>query len=146
MGYRVEKDNRLALSEKNVKRFKAEVRQILDARNPYPWKQLIERWQQYVRGWWNYNKLGEWYEMRELSGWCRRHMRKLCWLRWHNWKGRRNAFKRLGAKPYHMRLAHSSKGAWRTSKSPALQAILNNNRLLKWGFITPDTLAKAATR
>lgn len=146
LGYRVEKDNRLALSQKNIKRFKAEVRQLLDARNPYPWKQLIVRWQQYMRGWWNYNKLSQWYEMKELSGWCRRHLRKLCWLRWHNWKGRHNAFKRLGAKPQHMRLAHSSKGAWRTSKSPALQTILNNDRLLKWGFITPDTLARAAAR
>lgn len=146
LGYRVEKDNRLALSDKNLKEFKAEVRQLLDSRNPYSWRYLIKRWQQYMRGWWNYNKLSEWYEMKDLSGWCRRHMRKLCWLRWHNWKGRRNAFKRLGAKPYHMRLAHSGKGAWRTSRSPALQTILHNDRLLKWGFITPDTLAEAATR
>lgn len=144
LGYRVEEGNRLALSQKNVKRFKAEVRQLLDARSPYSWKQLIERWQQYMRGWWNYNKLSQWYEKEDLSRWCRRHMRKLCWQRWHNWKGRRNAFKRLGAKPYHMRLDHSSKGAWRMSRNPALQTLLNNDRLLKWGFIIPDTLAKGS--
>jgi group II intron reverse transcriptase/maturase len=144
LGYRVEKDNRLALSEKNVARFKARVRELLSARNPWRWAELIDRWQQYVRGWWNYCRLSEWYEAKNLSRWCRRHVRKLCWQRWHNWKGRRNAFKRLGAKPNHRQTAHSSKGAWRIAASAAMQSILNNRRLLAWGFITPETLAREA--
>lgn len=144
LGYRVEKDDRLALSNKNIARFKSKVRELLSARIPWKWDELIKAWQQYVRGWWNYSRLTEWYETERLSKWCRRHIRKLCWLRWHNWKGRRNAFKRLGAKPYHLRTAHSSKGAWRIAASAAMQSILNNQRLLAWGFITPESLAAAA--
>lgn len=146
LGYRVEKDNRLALSAKNLRRFKANVRELLNARSPWKWKQLVENWQQYIHGWWNYNKLTQWYEAEDLSRWCRRHIRKLCWQRWHNGKGRHKAFKRLGAKAYHLRLAHSSKGAWRMAANPALQTILNNARLHEWGFITPDTLAQTAPR
>ena len=44
----------------------------------------------------------------------------------------------------HLRTAHSGRGAWRVAASPALQSLLNNRRLLGWGFITPDTLAREA--
>ena len=144
LGYRVEKDGRLALSEKTTTRFKSKVKELLDCKRRWSLKELIEKWQQYIRGWWNYCQLSEWFEAKDLSAWCRRHIRKLFWQRWHNWKGRRNALKRLGAKAYHQKIAHSGRGAWRISKSPPLQAVLNNKRLNQWGFITPDTLVREA--
>jgi group II intron reverse transcriptase/maturase len=145
LGYRMEREGKLALSKKTVERFKAHVRALLDARRPWKWGEFIENWQEYVRGWWNYCKLSEWYEAERLSRWCRRHVRKLCWLRWHNWKGRRNALIGLGAKPYHVKAAHSSRGAWRMAKHPALQTVLNNQRLRGWGFITPGDLVEAGS-
>lgn len=144
LSYRIEKDGRLALSKKAIRKFKANVRDLLCAQKPRKWEELIKEWKAYVRGWWEYAKLTEWYEAQDLSRWCRRHIRKLCWLRWHNWKGRRNAFKRLGASPYHQRTAHSSRGAWRMAACPSMQTILNNQRLRDWGFITPEDLAKVA--
>lgn len=146
LGYRVEKDGRLALSHKAVIAFKAKVRELLDACRPWKLGELIRSWQEYVRGWWNYAKLSQWYEATDLSGWCRRHIRKLFWQRWHNWKGRRKAFAKLGAASHQMRTASSSRGAWRMAASPAMQAILNNRRLTAWGFITPETLAAQASR
>lgn len=140
LGYRVENGGKLALSKKNVDAFKAQVRYLLDARRSWEWEELVEAWQRYVRGWWNYAKLTQWYEAPMLSSWCRRHMRKLCWLRWHNYKGRHNAMVRLGAKPHHVKAAHCCRGAWRMAKHPAVQCVLNNQRLLEWGFITPDFL------
>ena len=144
LGFRIEQDNRIALSEKNVKAFKARVRELLNARASLRWDELIAQWQSYIRGWWNYSRLTQWYELTWLSRWCRRHMRKLCWQRWHNWEGRRNALRRLGAAPHQQKTAHSSRGAWRIAASPALQSVLNNARLRAWGFITPDTLVEAA--
>lgn len=140
LGYRMEQGGKLALSRKSVEAFKAEVRHLLDARRPWRWEELKRRWQDYVRGWSQYFGLTEWYEPENLSRWCRRHLRKLCWLRWHNWKGRRKALIRLGAKPYHVKAAHSSRGAWRMAKHGALQTVLNNQRLRDWGFITPADL------
>lgn len=144
LGYRMEKGGKLALSKKSVGKFKENVRELLDGRHPWRWPELVKAWNVYVRGWWGYFHLSEWYEAADLSGWCRRHVRKLCWLRWHNWKGRVNALKKLKAKPHHAKIAHSSKGAWKVAGSPSMQTILSNQRLRDWGFITPDVLAKAA--
>lgn len=141
LGYRMEQGGKLALSRKSVEAFKAEVRALLDARRPWRWEELKRKWQEYVRGWTQYFGLTEWSDLADLSRWCRRHLRKLCWLRWHSWKGRRNALIRLGAKPYHVKAAHSSRGAWRMARHPALQTVLNNQRLRGWGFITPVDLA-----
>ena len=144
LGFRIEKQGEIALSEKSLKSFKVEVRRLLDNRNPWTWKGLVCTWQRYLRGWWGYFGLSEWYDAERLSKWCRRHIRKLCWQRWHNRKGRRNALIRLGAKPHHVRLAHSGRGAWRISKSHALHTVLNNQRLLQWGLWTPSDLAAMA--
>lgn len=143
LGFRVHKSGKIALSKKSVKAFKEKVRHILNARCSWKWEERIKRWDDYVRGWTHYAGISQWYELTDLSPWCRRHMRKLYWLRWHNWRGRRNAFKRLGAAKQHMRTAHSSRGAWRIARSPALHSILNTERLEGWGFITPETLVKA---
>jgi len=144
LGFRIEHDGRIALSRKSVKTFKVKVRTLLDARIPKRWAELVKDWQQYIRGWTNYFKISEWYEFADLGGWCRRHVRKLCWLRWHNWRGRRNAFIRLGAKPCHMRMAHCGRGAWRMAKHFALQSVLNNKSLLDWGFFTPFDLVEGS--
>lgn len=141
LGFRVEKGGEIALSRKSLENFKAEVRRLLDNRNPWRWKQLITNWQRYLRGWWGYFGISEWYDAERLSSWCRRHIRKLCWQRWHNRKGRLNALRRLGAKPHHVDIAKSSRGAWRIAASPAIHTVLNNQRLLNWGFVTPFDLA-----
>ncbi len=143
LGFRVHESGKLALSEKSVGTFKETVRQLLNARVPWRWGELIKSWRRYVQGWMNYFGITEWYEPVDLSGWCRRHIRKLCWQRWHNWRGRRRAFERLGAKRHHLQTAHSGRGAWRIASTPALHSILNNQRLREWGFITPADLVKA---
>ena len=146
LGYRMERGGKLALSRKSVEAFKAEVRALLDARRPWRWEELKQSWQEYVRGWSQYFGLTEWFEPADLSRWCRRHLRKLCWLRWHNWRGRRNALIRLGAKPHHVKAAHSSRGAWRMAQHPALHTVLNTRRLRAWGFITPADLVGTTPR
>jgi RNA-directed DNA polymerase len=144
LGYRIEKGGKLALSTKSVAKFKENVRESLDGRRPWRWPELVKAWQVYVRGWWGYFHLSEWYEAEDLSRWCRRHVRKLCWQRWHNWKGRVKALQKFGAKPHHIKIAHSGLGAWKVAASHSLHTVLNNQRLRDWGFITPDDLAKEA--
>jgi hypothetical protein len=62
-------------------------------------KQLVEQWREYSIGWWNYFKLAsKRWNIEQLAGWTRRHMRKCFWQRWHNKKGRLNALRRLGGK------------------------------------------------
>lgn len=143
LGFRIEGEC-IALSEKSIKRFKEEVQAIWNACWSVSSKVRINRWQQYVRGWWGYFRLSErkW-DYINLSGWIRRHMRKCIWLRWHNWKGRRNALVKLGAKGVQLKLAHSSRGAWRVARS--LNSVLTNKRLRSWGMMVPEDFAQASS-
>ena len=141
LGFRVIYD-RIALSEKSIERYKTNVREIWNARWSVTSKERIKRWRQYVIGWWGYFKLGELQgDIRELSSWTRRHMRKLMWQQWHNWKGRRNALIKIGIRGRGLKIAHSSRGAWRIAL--ALNYTLSNKRLESWGMTTPIDLAKA---
>ena len=142
LGYRLERGG-FALSEKAITAFREKARRRLDNRRSWSWERHILEWQQFIRGWSNYARLSEWYDLGDLSGWCRRHVRKLCWQRWHNWKGRRRAFERLGAAEHHVRAAHGSRGAWRMAASPPMHGLLTNRRLLEWGFETPADLVEA---
>ncbi len=102
----------------------------------------IKRWQQYIRGWWNYFSIcQQWQAIRVVEGWMRRHMRKYFWQRWHNRRGRLNALKRLKAKPYHLSQASGSVRVLRLARSSMLQTVLNNARLRHWGLWVPSDFA-----
>lgn len=141
LGFRITR-GKIAVSEKSIERFKKEVREIWNARWSVCSGDRIKRWQQYAKGWWNYFRLSEQkWEYEDLSGWVRRHMRKCIWQCWHNWKGRSNALRKLGATGKSLRLAHSSRGAWRVSR--ALNSTLTNKRLRSWGMEVPEDFDQA---
>ena len=101
------------ISAKSVGRCKARVRAFWDGRSSQPLRERRRDWLRCVRGWWQYYRLCDvrW-QLKALSSWTRRHMRKAFWLRWHDWRGRRDAMARLGATGRTLRLAHSGRGAW----------------------------------
>lgn len=134
-----EETNEIQLSKKSITKLKAEVRKHWDARDPTPIRERRDRWLRFIRGWTNYFSLAEckWGYL-DLEGWMRRHMRKYMWQKWHNWKGRRNALKRLGHRGKALKIAHSSKGAWRIAG--ALNWHISNAVLLKHGFKVPSQL------
>jgi RNA-directed DNA polymerase len=82
-----------------------------------PLVEHIKRWQDYVRGWWNYFSI------------CQQR------------QGRLNALRRLKAKPYHLKQASGSVGIWRLARSPMLQTVLDNARLRQWGLFVPSDFA-----
>lgn len=142
LGFVIHPDGQIGISEKGIMRYQARVRTIWDVQVSMSGTERIKTWRDYARGWSNYFCLCEWrYPIRDLSGWTRRHMRKYFWLRWHNYKGRRNAIGRLGATAKQLRLASSSRGAWRVSL--ALNSTLTNARLKHWGLLTPIDLMVA---
>lgn len=144
LGFVIEADGQIGISQKSVQRFKAQVRLLWDARAGLSGRERIAAWQQYVSGWWNYYRVCEARRaVFRLSGWIRRHMRKLIWQRWHSWRGRRNALRRLGARRHQRALARSTRGAWRIAV--ALNPIITNGRLRRWGLYTPEDLAAAGS-
>lgn len=140
--FRIEKDGRIAISQKSITRFKMQVREHWDKQGHLSGREVLENWQSCVRGWIGYYRLSEraW-DWEDLEGWIRRHIRKWFWQRWHNWKGRSNAFRRLGVGPRHWAIAHSSRGAWRMAG--VLNVILPNRWLREHGFWMPSDLVKA---
>jgi len=141
LGFRINEDAQIEISPKSIERYKDKVRQLWDARQSLTSKQLAKQWRQYSIGWWNYFKLADkiW-NIRNLAGWTRRHMRKCFWLRWHDRKGRFNALRRLGATPKQLETAKSSRGAWRVARSPTLHKVLNNTILRRYGLTAPSEL------
>ena len=142
LGFTIGRDGVIRISAKSAERYRARVREFWDGRNWRPLRERIPDWQRYVRGWWQYFQLGGDRGLpRTLSKWTRRHIRKAIWLRWHDWRGRRNALQRLGATGRALRLAHSGRGAWRMAL--ALNSVLTNARLRAWGLITPADFVDA---
>ncbi|MEM1297042.1 MAG: group II intron reverse transcriptase/maturase [Verrucomicrobiota bacterium] len=141
LGFRITEEGQIAMSEKSIDRFKAKVREHWSNRRAESGPVILKEWQAYLRGWTNYFKLSErsW-DWEDLEGWLRRHIRKWFWLRWHNWKGRRNALERLGLRGRRLRMAHSSRGAWRVAR--ALNWVLGNQWLREKGFWVPSDLVE----
>ena len=145
LGFRIEESGRIAMSRKSIETFKAKVREHWGKPRSRPGPEVPKDWRNHVRGWMEYFRPGERSrDWEDLEGWLRRHMRKWFWLRWHNWKGRRNAFARLGVRACHLSMAHSGRGAWRMAGM--LNVILTNRWLREHGFWVPSNLAKPGAR
>ena len=76
-----------------------------------------------------------------VEGWIRQHLRACFWQRWDNWRGRLRKLRALGLSGRLLKVAHSSKGAWRLAASPSLQTALSNAVLRRHGFWMPSDLA-----
>jgi RNA-directed DNA polymerase len=104
--------------------------------------QLRDVWQQYLRGWWEYFQLAEVRKpIFRLEGWVRRHIRKCFWLRGHGAAGRERALRRLGLRGRMLKVAFSSRGAWRIAGTGSLHTALSKPRLQRHGFLMPSDLA-----
>ena len=144
LGFRINPEGKIEIAPKNVERFRNKVRELWRSCQSLSSSELRDQWRAYVKGWWQYFCLAQ--ERRPifaLEGWIRRHMRKCFWLRWHDWRGRLKALRRLGLKGRHLKVAHSSKGAWPIARSPSLQMALSNRVLRRYGFVLPSDLAAA---
>jgi RNA-directed DNA polymerase len=138
LGFRLEQDGTIRLAPKSVERLKAKVRELWDARQSLTSEELRDQWRRYIEGWWGYFRLTErrW-DVTDLSGWIRRHMRKCFWLRWHHPRGRLNALKRLGLRGDILGMASSSKGAWAIARHWVMTSALKNKTLARHGFTLP---------
>src|SRR5690606_31428184 len=112
----------IGVAPKAISKLKKRVRECWNMRNSVPFKKLRAQWRQYIRGWWNYFRLADrrW-EVRNLSGWIRRHMRKYFWQRWHHPRGRLKGLKRMGVYGRALGMAYSGLGKWKIAGSRTLQ-------------------------
>jgi len=138
LGFRLETDGTIRLAPQSAERLKAKVRELWNARRSLTSEELRDQWRRYIDGWWGYYRLIErrW-EVADLSGWIRRHMRKCFWQRWHHPRGRLNALKRLGVRGPSLGMAYSAKGAWAMARHYVMNSALKNKTLERHGFTLP---------
>ena len=144
LGFAINPEGKIVTAPKSVERFRNKVRELWRSCQSGSSEELRDAWRAYVRGWWAYYGLAE--DRRNvfgLEGWIRRHIRKCFWLRWHDWKGRQRRLRQLGLRGRLLKVAHSSRGAWRIARSPSLQTGLSNAVLRRYGFVMPSDLAAA---
>ena len=142
LGFRINPKGKIEIAPQSVKRFKEKVRELWRSCQSQTSEKLRDTWCAYVRGWWGYYRLAE--ERRNLpalEGWTRRHIRTCFWQRWDNWRGRLRKLRHLGLSGRLLKVAHSSKGAWKIAASPSLQTALSNGVLRRHGFWMPSDLA-----
>jgi RNA-directed DNA polymerase len=142
LGFRINPKGQIEVAPRSLERFQDRVRELWRSCQSLSSQELRDRWWVYLKGWWNYFQLAE--ERRgifELDGWIRRHMRKCFWLRWHDRRGRLRALRRLGLKGRQLKVASSSRGAWRIAASPSLHTALSNALLRRYRLWVPSDLA-----
>jgi len=143
LGFCINPRNQIEVSPQSVERFKDRVRELWRGNQSRSSKELRDKWNVYVKGWWEYYRLNENTpsKLSDAEVLARRHIRKCFWLRWHNVKGRIRALRRLGISRDKRAIVCSSKGAWRIAASPPLQIALSNEVLRRYGFQMPSELA-----
>jgi RNA-directed DNA polymerase len=142
LGFRINPEGKIEAAPQSVERFKTKVRELWRSCQSQTSAELRDTWRAYVRGWWGYFHLAEdRQKLFGLEGWIRRHIRSCFWQRWHDWRGRLRALRHLGLSGRLLKVAHSSKGAWRIAASPSLQTALSNAVLRSHGFWMPSDLA-----
>ena len=144
LGFRIHETGEVSIAPKALRRLKERIRQLWDARQSLQSDALRTQWQRYITGWWNYFGYANWRrEVKELSGWIRRHMRKCFWLRWHNRAGRYNALRRLGVRGRGLNVAGCRRGAWPMATHVVVNQALKTDTLNRFGFTLPWELAGA---
>jgi group II intron reverse transcriptase/maturase len=142
LGFQINPEGKIEIAPQSIERYRDKVRELWRSCQSLSSEELRDNWCVFVRGWWEYFHLAE--ERRnihELEGWTRRHMRRCFWERWHDWRGRIRHLRRLGLKGRQLKVAHSSKGAWRLARTHSLQNALKNAVLRRYGFLVPSDLA-----
>ncbi len=142
LGFRINPEGKIEGAPQSVERFKTKVRERWRRCQSQTSEKLRDIWRAYVRGWWGYYRLaGERRNIFGREGWIGRHIRSCFWQRWDNWRGRLRKLRHLGLRGRLLKVAHSSKGAWKIAASPSLQTALSNAVLRHHGFWMPSDLA-----
>ena len=142
LGFRLNRERQIEVAPESLEKFKAKVREKWRSCQSRTSNQLRDAWRQYVRGWWGYYQLAENRQpIFRLEGWIRRQIRKCFWLRWHEPEGRKRRLRSLGVGGRMLKVAESSRGAWRIAATGSLQTALSNTRLRRHGFLMPSDLA-----
>lgn len=127
---------RIQWHPKTLLKFKQQVRRLTNRNWGVSMKYQLFKISQFIRGWINYFGIANCYKLCvDLDHWIRRRVRMAYWRQWRKPRTKVRSLMRLGV---HVRSAVAcgitSKGPWRSSKTPGIQQALSNTFLKSQGL------------
>jgi len=130
------KSGRIQPSQKSLLKFKQQIRRLTNRNWGVSMKYQLFKISQFIRGWINYFGIANCYQLCvDLDTWIRRRVRMAYWRQWRKPRTKIRSMMRLGV---HVQAAVacgiSSKGPWRSSKTPGINQALSNVYLKSQGL------------
>jgi RNA-directed DNA polymerase len=121
-----------------MERFKQQVRKLTNRNWGVSMHYQLFKLSQYLRGWINYFGIANTYQQcLDLDNWIRRRVR-MCY--WRQWVKPKTKIANLLKRGVHIQAAvacgRTSKGPWRSSKTPGIQQALSNDYLKSEGLVS----------
>lgn len=127
---------RIKWHAKTLQKFKQEVRRLTNRNWGVSMKYQLYKLSHYLRGWINYFGIANAYQQCvDLDHWIRRRVRMCYWRQWRKPRTKvRNLIKRGVAIKAAVACGTTSKGPWRSSKTPGIQQALSKEYLKQEGL------------
>ncbi len=127
---------RIQWHPKTLLKFKQQVRRLTNRNWGVSMKYQLFKISQFIRGWINYFGIANCYQLCvDLDHWIRRRVRMAYWRQWRKPRTKVRSLMKLGV---HVRSAVAcgitSKGPWRSAKTPGIQQALSNTFLKSQGL------------
>lgn len=130
------RSGRIQIHPKTLHRFKEQVRRLTNRNWGVSMRYQLFKISQYLRGWINYFGIANCYQLcMDLDHWIRRRVRMAYWRQWRKPRTKVRNLMKLGV---HVQAAVAcgitSKGPWRSSKTPGINQALSNAYLKTEGL------------
>lgn len=130
--------SRIQWSDKSLRKFKQEIRRLTNRNWGVSMRYQLYRTSQYITGWINYFGIASGYQLCvDLDHWIRRRVRMAYWRQWRKPRTKIRSLIKLGARVQSaVACGLTSKGPWRSSKTPGIQQALSNAFLIAEGLVS----------
>ena len=121
-----------------LKKFKQRIRELTNRNWGVSMQYQLFKTSQFIRGWINYFGIANCYQFCvDLDQWVRRRVRMAYWRQWRKPRTKVNNLRRLGVRVQSaVACGITSKGPWRSSKTPGIQGALSNAYLKSQGLVS----------
>lgn len=137
LGFTFQK-GRIQWHAKTLHKFKQQIRRLTNRNWGVSMRYQLFKISQYIRGWINYFGIANCYQLCvDLDHWIRRRVRMAYWRQWRKPRTKVRALMKLGVRVQSaVACGITSKGPWRSSKTPGIQQALSNAYLKSEGLVS----------
>jgi RNA-directed DNA polymerase len=121
---------------KTLMKFKQQIRRLTNRNWGVSMRYQLFKTSQFIRGWINYFGIANCYQLCvDLDNWIRRRVRMAYWRQWRKPRTKVRSLMKLGVRVKSaVACGITSKGPWRSSKTPGIQQALSNAFLRSQGL------------